>query len=53
MYATPDDFREWQVLEVRDESVIGVESGDIVFLSTDSDVKQKLVPKGEIKLPYD
>lgn len=53
MPATPDDFREWQVLEVRDESVIGVESGDIVFLSTDSDVRQKLVPKGEIRLPYD
>jgi hypothetical protein len=51
--ATPDDFREWQVLDVRDESVIGIESGDIVFLSTDSDVTQKLVAKGAIKLPYD
>ncbi|MBC8024827.1 MAG: hypothetical protein H7Y89_02450 [Steroidobacteraceae bacterium] len=51
--ATPDDFYEWQLLDVRDESVIGIESGDIVFLSTDSVVKQKLVRKGEIQLPYD
>jgi hypothetical protein len=53
MPATPDDFREWQVLDVRDESVIGIEGGDIVFLSTDSEATQKLVPKGEFKLPYD
>lgn len=53
MPATPDDFREWQVLEVRDESVIGIESGDIVFLSTDSDIVQTLLPKHQLKLPYD
>ena len=51
--ATPDDFYEWQVLDVRDESVIGIEGGDIVFLSTDSEARQKLVRKDEIQLPYD
>jgi hypothetical protein len=53
MPATPDDFREWQVLDVRDESVIGIEGGDIVFLSTDSETTQKLVPKRTLQLPYD
>ena len=53
MHATPDDFREWQILDVRDESVIGIESGDVVFLSTDSVVTQTLLPKGQLKLPYD
>ena len=51
--ATPDDFYEWQILDVRDESVIGLEGGDIVFLSTDSETRQKLVPKVEIQLPFD
>jgi hypothetical protein len=51
--ATPDDFYQWQVLEVRDESVIGIEGGDVVFLGTDSDVTQKLIGKDELDLPYD
>jgi hypothetical protein len=50
--ATPDDFREFQILESRDESVVGVEGGDIVFLSTDVDVRQSLVPKGSLQIPY-
>lgn len=53
MPATPDDFRQWQVLDTRDESVVGFESGDLVFLKTDADIHQTLVNKGEIKLPYD
>lgn len=52
MHATPDDFREWQVLDIRDDSVIGYEDGDVVYLSTDRKVTQKLVPKDEIQLPY-
>jgi hypothetical protein len=51
--ATPDDFQHWQILETRDESVVGLESGDVVFLSTDSESHQTLVPKREIDLPYD
>jgi hypothetical protein len=52
MPATPDDFREFQILETRDESVVGIESGDIVFLSTDADIHQSLVPKGSLQIPY-
>ena len=53
MPLTPDDFREWQIVETRDESVVGIESGDLVFLSTKSDSVQTLTAKGEIALPYD
>jgi hypothetical protein len=53
MPSTPDDFREWQIVESRDESLIGIESGDPVFLSTRSDSVQSLAPKNEISLPYD
>jgi hypothetical protein len=53
MPATPDDFRQWQVVDTHDESVVGIESGDLVFLSTDSKSSQELVAKGAIKLPYD
>jgi hypothetical protein len=52
MPATPDDFREFQILESRDESVVGIESGDIVFLSTDADIHQSLVPKSSLRIPY-
>ena len=34
------------------ESVAPEMSGDIVFLGADSEVKRKLVPNGEIQLPY-
>jgi hypothetical protein len=52
MPATPDDFREFQILESRDESVVGIEGGDIVFLSSAADIHQKLVPKHSLDLPY-
>jgi hypothetical protein len=52
MPQSPDDFREFQVLEVRDESVIGREGGDIVFLSTDADIHQKLVPRDSLQIPF-
>jgi hypothetical protein len=51
--ATPDDFRFFQVVESRDESVVGLESGDVRFLSARVEAHQTLVPKGSIKLPYD
>jgi hypothetical protein len=53
MPATPDDFREFQVVDTHDESVIGIEGGDLVFLSTESNSSQALVSKGSISLPYD
>jgi hypothetical protein len=49
---TPDDFREFQVIARHEESVVGIESGDVVFLSTDSDASQSLVLKNSIHLPY-
>jgi hypothetical protein len=52
MPATPDDFREFQVVETRDESVVGFEDGDLVFLSSDSESQQTLVPKSSVDIPY-
>jgi hypothetical protein len=51
--STPDDFRDWQIVETRDESVVGIEGGDVVFLSTSGDSVQSLVPKNQISLPWD
>ena len=53
MPKTPDDFYQFQVLETHDVSVIGIEGGDVVFLSTDSDSMQSLISKSEVSLPYD
>jgi hypothetical protein len=53
MPATPDDFREFQVVETVDQSVVGIEGGDPVFLSTTSESFQTLVAKEAITLPYD
>ena len=50
---TPADFRFFQVIESRDESVVGREGGDLRFLSTSAEAHQQLVPKGDLKLPYD
>lgn len=50
---TPDDFYQWSIRESRDESVVGIESGDVVFLSTDANVRESLVGKDSITLPYD
>jgi hypothetical protein len=51
--ATPDDFREFQVVDTRDESVVGIEGGDLVFLSSDARSSQELIAKGSVSLPYD
>jgi hypothetical protein len=51
--ATPDDFTHFQVVESRDESIVGFEDGDLVFLSTEADAHQTLVLKSSVKLPYD
>jgi hypothetical protein len=50
---TPDDFRYFQVVESRDESVVGLEDGDVRFLSSRVEAHQSLVGKGSIQLPYD
>ena len=51
--STPDDFDHFQVVESRDVSVVGIEDGELVFLSTSAEAHQSLVPKKEIDLPYD
>jgi hypothetical protein len=53
MPSTPDDFRQFQVVETVDESVVGIEDGDLVFLSTNSESHQSLVPKNSVSPPYD
>jgi hypothetical protein len=52
MPATLDSYFHWQVVETADESVVGIEDGDLKFLSTRSESSQTLVPKGEISLPW-
>lgn len=54
MPATPDDFRDMVIVKSHDESVVGIESGDLVFLSAKVSAQEtRLVPKGELNLPYD
>ena len=50
---TPDDFRHFQVVEILDESLVGIEDGDLVFLSTNSQAHQSLVSKESVDIPYD
>lgn len=50
---TPDDFRHFEVIESVDESVVGIEDGDLVFLSTEAEAWQTLVPKTSLDIPYD
>ncbi len=51
--STPDDFNEFQVVESHDESVVGIEDGELVFLSTRTEAHQSLVPKKTVNIPYD
>jgi hypothetical protein len=54
MPATPDDFRDFVIVESRDESVIGIEGGDLVFLNAEVHAEEvELVPKHQLDLPYD
>ena len=50
---TPDDFSHFQIVESRDESVVGLEDGDLRFLSTRADAHQSLIGKDHVQLPYD
>ncbi|HET9862689.1 MAG TPA: hypothetical protein VFP37_04550 [Steroidobacteraceae bacterium] len=51
--STPDDFRRFQVVSSTDVSVVGIEDGDLVFLSTTSDSHQTLIGKNEVDIPYE
>jgi hypothetical protein len=51
--ATPDDFTHFQVVESRDESIVGIEDGDLKFFRTEADAHQALIPKGSVAIPYE
>jgi hypothetical protein len=55
MPSTPDDFRDFVVVESRDESVVGIEGGEIKFLSAKVVAREtELIRKGaDFNLPYD
>jgi hypothetical protein len=46
--ASPFDYREVQILTSHDRSIVGIEGGDIVFLSTEAETEQELVDKKAI-----
>lgn len=48
-----DAFTEMQVMDTAATSVVGLEDGEIRFLSTDLEIEATLVPKSEAPLPYD
>ena len=52
--ATPDDFHHFVVVESHDESVVGIEDGDLVFKSARVAATQaELIDKSRLNLPYD
>jgi hypothetical protein len=52
--ATPDDFVEFVVVESRDASVVGIEGGDLVYLSSSIEAEEtEMIKKSVLKLPYD
>jgi len=54
MPSTPDDFREFVIVESHDESVVGIESGNLVFLGAKVEATEsELIPKSKLNLPYD
>jgi hypothetical protein len=54
MPATPDDFRHFVVVESHDESVVGIDGGDLAFLSAKVEATQtELIEKSKLDLPYD
>lgn len=53
MYATPDNFENFIVVESRDESTVGFEDGDLVFLNARVEAREtETIPKGQFNLPY-
>ena len=49
---SPDIYDQVQVAETHDKSVVGIEDGKLVFLSTESKVKARLMPRHDMPLPY-
>lgn len=51
--ASLDSYEYVQVLDHVDRSTIGIESGEIVYFSTDAAIEQTLVKRAKLPLPYD
>lgn len=51
--ASLDNYQYVQVLEHVDRSTLGIESGEIVYFTTDAEIRQTLVKKSKLPLPYD
>jgi hypothetical protein len=47
-----DMYYQMQIIESESTSEIGIEDGDLKFLSTDADLTVELVPRAEEPLPY-
>jgi hypothetical protein len=53
MPVTPDDFRDFVVVESRAESVVGIEGGDLKFLKAEVHAREtELLPKRDVEIPY-
>jgi hypothetical protein len=53
MPSTPDDFRQFVIVDSHDESVVGIESGNLVFLSAKVEATEaELIDKSKLDLPY-
>jgi hypothetical protein len=54
MPATLDNFEHFVVIESRDESIVGIEDGDIRFLESKVDaIERELLPKADVDIPYE
>lgn len=54
MPATLDSFDHFVMIESRDESIVGIEDGEIRFLKATVDAAEKaMLPKAEVDIPYD
>jgi hypothetical protein len=54
MPATLDDFRDFVVVRSRDESIVGIEDGDLVFMSAEVEAEEiELLPKSSVDIPYE
>jgi hypothetical protein len=50
---SPDNFREFLVVESRDESIVGIESGDLVFMNARVEAREvEFIKKGPFDLPW-
>ncbi len=49
---SPDIYNDVQIVASKDHSIVGIDGGEIVFLSTELNSTVRLVPKQDEPLPY-